>query len=81
MPAYSYVYFAFKGEDFDPAEITRRLRIQPTKEWRKGDKGCYNPQLKFACWEWQTGKEAVFIEELVQEVVARFEGKKKRLLP
>jgi hypothetical protein len=30
-------YFSLKGSDFDPAEITKRLGVEPTMCWRKGD--------------------------------------------
>lgn len=31
-----YAYFALEG-DFDPAEITARVAVQPTECWRRGD--------------------------------------------
>lgn len=31
-----YAYFALKG-DFDPADITARVGVQPTECWRRGD--------------------------------------------
>lgn len=59
----SYVYFALHGDDFNPNEITSALGIEPTDSWKKGDKGQYLPNQKYACWKWSTGKgkEAIFI--------------------
>lgn len=31
-----YAYFALEG-DFDPADITAKVGVQPTKCWRRGD--------------------------------------------
>lgn len=31
-----YAYFAITG-DFDPVEITKRLKTEPTRSWRLGD--------------------------------------------
>ncbi|RTQ46307.1 DUF4279 domain-containing protein [Hymenobacter gummosus] len=74
MPAaHSYVYFALQGHDFDPAEVTRRLGTEPTAAWRRGDKLRYNPSAKYACWQWQTRPAALLLDELVTQVVARFE--------
>ena len=30
-------YFSLKGSDFDPAEITKRLGLEPAVSWRQGD--------------------------------------------
>jgi len=67
----SYVYFALKGNDFDPNEITKRIGIIPTDSWRKGDKGKYNLNIQFACWQLSTekGKEPLLIDTLVDEIV------------
>lgn len=60
-----------------PAEITARLGIEPTTTWQKGDKGRYNPQLKFSSWQLETeqGKESLWIDQLVTEVIAKLEDK------
>jgi hypothetical protein len=34
----SYVYFALKGDDFDPQVVTNKLGIEPTANWKAGDK-------------------------------------------
>lgn len=66
----SCVYFVLKGDDFDPKEITNNLG-EPTEVWRKGDKGKYNPSLKYSCWKISTikGKEYIEIDKLVNEIV------------
>lgn len=67
----SYVSFALKGDDFDPQEITNYLGIEPSDNWRKGDKGEYNPSLKYSCWQLSTekGKEYIEIYKLVNEII------------
>ncbi len=67
----SYVYFALTGEDFEPQEITRNLGVEPSEFWRKGEKGNYNPLLKYSCWKISTvkGKEYSEIDKLVNEIV------------
>lgn len=78
----SQVYFALKGEDFKPAEITARLGIEPTTTWQKGDKGQYNSQLKFSSWQLETeeGKEPLWIDQLVTEVIAKLEDRAEIIL-
>jgi hypothetical protein len=69
----SYVYFALKGDDFDPKTITNKIGIEPSDSWRKGEKGKYKPELEFSCWELSTekGKEYIEIDNLVNEIVAK----------
>lgn len=45
-----YAYFTITG-GFDPAEITRRVGVQPSESWRRGDI-CPHRQmeLKFSRW-------------------------------
>lgn len=73
----SYVCFSLIGDDFDPKIISKALGIEPTGSWRKGDKGEYIKSLKISCWEWSTekGKEYILIDNLVTEVVLKFQGK------
>ena len=67
----SYVYFALTGDDFDPQEITDYLGIEPSEKWKKGDKGKYNPLLKYSSWKLSTekGKGYIEIDKLVNEIV------------
>lgn len=69
----SYVYFSLTGDNFDPQEITKKLGIEPTDWWRKGEKGKYNPKLEFSCWKLSTakGKENIEIDKLVNEIVEK----------
>ena len=73
----SYVYFALTGDDFEPAEVTACLGIEPTTTWKKGDRGQYNSFLKFTCWKLETekGREPLLIDNLVTEVIAKLEEK------
>ncbi|GAB3636659.1 hypothetical protein GCM10027422_22490 [Hymenobacter arcticus] len=78
----SRFYFALKGEGFKPTEITARLGIEPTTTWQKGDKGRYNSQLKFSSWQLETeeGKELLWIDQLVTEIIAKLEDKAETIL-
>ena len=72
----SYVYFALLG-DFNPAEVTARLGVQPTRTWEKDGKSKVKAHRQSAFWAWETarGKEIIFVEDLVEEVVAKLESK------
>jgi hypothetical protein len=78
----SRVYFVLKGDDFKPAEITARLGIEPTTTWQKGDKGQYNAELKFSSWQLETeeGKEPLWIDQLVTEILAKLEDQAETIL-
>jgi len=73
----SYVKFSLCGDDFDPKIITEKIGLEPTRCWRKGDKGEYNPDLKYSCWTISTekGKEYINIDKLVDEIVTRLSDK------
>ena len=67
----SYVYFALKGKEFDPNEITKQIGILPTETYQKGSEGKNNPNLQFDHWilSKEKGKEQIFIDALVEEIV------------
>ena len=45
-----YAYFTITG-DFDPAEITQRVGVEPTDAWMKGDlHGKKKTEYKFSRW-------------------------------
>ena len=72
----SYVYFALKGDDFDPNEITDRLKIEPSVSWIKGDKGKYIEKQKFSNWQLNSeGIENIEIDNLVNEIIAKLDNK------
>jgi hypothetical protein len=72
----SYVYFALKGDDFDPVVITDRLKIKPSKFWRKGDKGRYIEKQKFSNWQLNSeGIEKIEIDNLVNEIIIKLNKK------
>jgi hypothetical protein len=51
MPENScYTYFAIKGE-FNPDDITRRIDLNPSKVWKKGDKRNNGTEYDFSYWE------------------------------
>ena len=59
-----------------------RLGIEPTTTWKRGNKGQYNFQRKFACWQLETekGREPILIDNLVAEVIAKLENKAELIL-
>ena|SRR5688572_13287529 len=74
----SYAYFALRGDDFDPINVTKELGIEPTNAWKKGDdKGQYLLNQKYSNWEWSTekGKESIYLDKLVDEVVEKLKSK------
>jgi len=55
-----YAYFTIYG-DFDPAEITRHVGVEPTDAWRKGDRHPRRgTEARFSRWSLRSrlGKEA-----------------------
>jgi hypothetical protein len=74
----SHVYFTFIGDNFDPAEITTQLGIEPTEAWKKGDKrrsGTTNHTFSRWLWASERGAEPIFIDKLVNEVVIKLQDK------
>jgi len=71
------VSFSLSGDDFDPRIISERINIEPTKLWRKGDKGQFNPVLKYSRWILSTDKgvEYIDIDKLVDEIVTKLANK------
>ena len=50
-PNEMYAYFTVSGDDLDPSEITKVLRIAPTYSWKKGDLNPRNSrERKFGRW-------------------------------
>lgn len=71
------VYFALKGDSFDPDAFTKRSGIAPTRVRRKGEPTMHVASLKFSSWEVSLGKMAgdvLFVSELVDKLVERLEG-------
>lgn len=72
----SSVYFAFKGDNFDPNIVTGELGIEPTDSWRAGEPGKYIQQQKYSGWTLKsTSDELLDMDKLVNEVVAQLSEK------
>jgi hypothetical protein len=74
----SYVYFALKGDAFDPAEVTARLGVVPAQTWQKGEPtGCGNRQWQYSGWKLSTAKGAdpLDIDRLVAEIVDQLQDR------
>lgn len=68
-----YVYFAIKGDDFDPDLATKALGILPTSITRKGE-----PYPRCSIWKVSTEKvtaEVIDVFEMSEAVVALLEHK------
>jgi hypothetical protein len=75
----SYVYFRLiSGDDFDPAIITQKIDLKPTKIHRKNDliTGS-NVRKKISDWNLHTKKseDNILIDELVDELVLKLWNK------
>lgn len=78
----SYVYFALKGDDFDPDEVTKQLAILPTEAKRKGEAGRYIPKLRQSFWKYSSDQveNALDIDALVEQVLQKLRGKEQAIL-
>jgi len=67
-----YAYFKISG-DFDPAEITARVGVQPSESWKRGDI-CPKRQVErtFSRWRLNSrlGRDQA-LEEHVRDVLAQ----------
>lgn len=65
-----YTYFRIVG-NFDPDEISKKLRLQPYKSWKIGDKNKIGKEYDFAAWHF--GKSEVYnviISEQMEDTIA-----------
>ncbi len=69
----TYVYFALKGDNFDPNIVTQAIGIQPTKIHRKGDPiGNSGNKIKFSGWYLYTEKrDNILVDKLVDDLVTK----------
>ena len=73
-PNRQYAYFTIT-DSFDPEDITRRIGVQPTESWRKGD---LHPKTrherKFSRWSLRSRlNDEAYLEEHVRDVLAQLE--------
>lgn len=58
------VEFCIIGDEFDPQEITKNLKIEPTECYIKGSRGDYGFKKKETCWSIDTGYiDTLYISE------------------
>ena len=68
------VYFALKGDDFDPDDFTRRSGLTPTQVKRKGEPGEYVESYRYSSWIVSTGRianDVLLVDELADKLVER----------
>jgi Domain of unknown function (DUF4279) len=73
----SYAYFAFKGEGFNPDEITSRIGIKPTDNQWKQNKSSADSNVNHSSWMLCSTKEShkIYIDDLVNEVINKLYSK------
>jgi hypothetical protein len=71
-----YAYFTIT-DSFDPAEITQRLGVEPTKSWRKGDLHPKNRlERKFSRWSLASRLDrSADLEDHIKDVLAQMDQK------
>jgi hypothetical protein len=66
------LFFRFYGPAFDPAEITHRLGIQPTAQWRAGDPksvGTETVHRRHDAWMMRVAdRETIEIGDMLEEL-------------
>jgi len=68
------LYFRFYGDVFDPDEVTRRLKIQPTSSFRLGDPITEDGEARWPSNGWiiEVGPRSVLdIEDMLHELQAK----------
>lgn len=77
------VKFNITGNDFEPNHLTEKLKIKPTKIWRKGDKvenRKKDIKRKFNCWFLGTEYENSYdINNQLKKIVNIIKNKKSEL--
>ncbi len=71
------VYFALKGDDFDPDAFTMRSGLTPTEVCRKGESGMYVEKYKFGMWKISSGRianDVLLVDELADQLIESIEG-------
>lgn len=73
----SYVYFALKGDNFNPDIVTQRLGISPTKIRRTGDSiGKNGNKINFSGWYLYSDKtDNTLIHKLTESLISKLEDK------
>lgn len=70
------IYFALKGDNFEPDEFTKLSHLIPTEVFRKGEPGKYTKMHKFSSWKISTGRiagDVLLIDELADQLIERIE--------
>jgi hypothetical protein len=74
------LYFRFYGENFNPDEITRRLKVDPTIQFRPGDPITADGRGRRRRYGWMVavgGEETIKIDSLLIELRERFDASPK----
>ena len=65
------------GDNFNPDQITERLAIKPTEQYRKGDFSKLNFEREESCWTISTGYvETLYVEDVLNQLIHIMSGKK-----
>src|SRR2546427_6045517 len=76
-----YAYFTITGS-FDPAEITRRIGVEPSQSWRKGELHPKNQmERKFSRWSLASRLDrAADLEAQIKDVLVQMDKKPTELM-
>jgi hypothetical protein len=70
------VYFALKGDDFDPDAFTKRSGIKPTRVFRKGELRRNDKKYEFGMWALSLGQiesDVLLVGEFAEQLIVRLE--------
>jgi hypothetical protein len=70
------IYLCFHGEFFDPAEVTRRLGIEPTTSFRPGDPITKDGQGRRRGYGWMLKvdeRETIEIDDMLRKLKEQFD--------
>lgn len=69
------------GDHFIPDQITERLAIKPTEQYRKGDFSKRNVERKESCWSISTGYvETLYVSDVLAQLINKVSGKESVLI-
>ena len=78
----TYAYFYVSGFEFDYLEITKKLEINPTKAWNKGEEWLPTKERKFSSWEIHSSlsRSEIFLNTHIESVLDIIEPKVLEIL-
>lgn len=73
--------FSIIGDDFNPNFITEKLKLEPTEQYRKGEKNSRNFVWQETCWSISTDYvETLYVSELINRLLEKLSSRKDILI-